>query len=175
MKTLYLVRHAKSSWSEPELKDDERPLNKRGKKDAPAMGRRLRKMGEIPDLMISSPAKRAFSTAKRFAGELKYPGKKIQKNKELYMGSTSSFSDVISNVKNKYKSVMLFGHNPGVTEFANERGGANIDNIPTSGVVRIDFDVKDWGEINDVKGKMIFFEYPKKRLNTKSTEDTKNK
>lgn len=175
MKILYLVRHAKSSWKEPELKDDERPLNKRGKWDAPAMAKRLRKMGDIPDLMISSPAKRAFNTAKRFAGELKYPGKKIQKSRELYMGSTSDFVAVISNVKDKYKSVMLFGHNPGLTEFVNKIGTTNIDNVPTSGVVRIDFDFKDWGDVKNAKGKMKFFEYPKKGLNTKSIKDTKNK
>ena len=175
MRTIYLLRHAKSSWKQPELSDLERPLNKRGKRDAPKMGKLLRKRKEIPGLIISSPAKRAFATAKRFAQELKYRIKKIVKRKQLYMGTTEDFIDTISQAEKKFKSIMLVSHNPGITVFANEVSDSHIDNIPTSGVVRIDFDINDWGEIKGSKGKMIFFEYPKKELNTKNTEDTKNK
>lgn len=173
MRTLYLVRHAKSSWKDAELSDMKRPLNKRGKRDAPKIGNLLRKRNEIPDLIISSPAKRAFSTAKRFAKGLKYPGKKIATKKQLYMGSSENFIGVISQAEKKFKSIMLIGHNPGLTEFVNEISGENIDNIPTSGVVRIDFDIDEWGEIKNSKGKMIFFEYPKKEKSTTETQRRK--
>jgi phosphohistidine phosphatase len=167
MRTLYLVRHAKSSWKHPELSDSERPLNKRGKRDAPEMGKLLEARNEIPELMISSPAKRAFSTARRFAKKLKYPRTKIVKKKQLYMGSSEDFIDTISRAENKFKSLMIFAHNPGITEFANEMSGESINNIPTSGVVRIDFDIEDWKDIGGAKGQLKFFEYPKKSTNEK--------
>ena len=162
MKTLYLVRHAKSSWKKPELSDHDRPLNRRGKKDAPKIGKLLRERGDIPDLIITSPAKRAFSTAIRIAGELGYPPKKILKNGDLYMADDREFFSVIAGVKSKVKKLMLFGHNYGITFFANHITSMNIPNIPTSGVVRIDFDIKKWKDIQDTKGKLIYFEYPKK-------------
>ena len=162
MKTLYLVRHAKSSWDEPGLGDLERPLNKRGKSDAPKMGKLLNERGEIPEMMISSPAKRAFSTAKRIAEEVDYPSKKIEKDEALYMADTDDFLSVIQSAPDSVNKLMLYGHNYGITYFANHISASDIDNIPTCGVVRIDFDAESWKEIDNKKGKLIFFEYPKK-------------
>lgn len=162
MKTLYLVRHAKSSWDTPGLGDMERPLNKRGKNDAPKMGKMLSQMGEIPDLMVSSPAKRAFSTAKRIAKELDYPVKRIIKDETLYMADTDDFYKVILSTPDKVNRLMLYAHNFGITYFANHITPADIDNIPTCGVVRVDFDIDSWKQIEDKKGKLIFFEFPKK-------------
>jgi len=162
MKILYLVRHAKSSWDEPGLADLERPLNKRGKNDAPAMGKKLYEQGEKPDLIITSPAKRAFSTARRIAKELDYSAKNIVKDETLYMADTDDFFKVIQSVPDSVKRLMLYAHNYGITYFANHISESQIDNIPTCGVVRIDFDVKSWKEIENKKGKMVFFEYPKK-------------
>lgn len=162
MRTLFLVRHAKSSWDTPGLNDKERPLNKRGKSDAPKMGKLLKKRNEFPELIISSPAKRAYSTAKRIAKELSYKEKDIIKNKELYMADTEDFYTVIQNTgKNVYK-LMLFSHNYGITYFANFISNSDIDNIPTCGLVRIDFDMESWKQISETKGKLIYFEYPKK-------------
>ena len=165
MRSLYLVRHAKSSWDFPELSDDKRPLNKRGKKDAPLMGKLLKKNSEFPELMISSPAKRAFSTAKRIAQELGYKLKDIEKNDGLYMADTDEFYDVIRSVSKNIYKLMVFSHNYGITYFANHISDSNIDNIPTCGIVRIDFEIDSWKDIQNNKGNLVFFEYPKKYPN----------
>ncbi len=162
MKTLYLVRHSKSSWKNPELKDLARPLNARGKADAPKMGKLMKKLGEIPDLIISSPAKRAFKTASKIASEIGYQFKKIVKEDKLYMAGQDEFFAVISKVKKSATRLMIVSHNFGLTIFANFISGSDIVNIPTSGIVRIDFDIDKWKEIKQTKGKLIFFEYPKK-------------
>lgn len=164
MRTLYLVRHAKSSWAEPGLSDKDRPLNKRGKHDAPKMGSLLYAKGERPQLLISSPAKRAMSTAKRIAKELDYSAKKIICDDRLYMADVEDFYTVIKETEDNIDQLMFFSHNYGITYFANLITGGNIDNIPTCGVVRIDFDISSWKDIEGQKGKMVYFEYPKKSL-----------
>lgn len=162
MKTLYLVRHAKSSWDYPDLKDSDRPLNKRGKRDAPFMAKLMRNNKEAPDIIVSSPAVRAYEIAKEIAKGADIDKKDIIKDERLYMADTDDFTDVIKETKNKYKNLMLVGHNYGITYFANKISDADIDNIPTSGIVRIDFKADDWKEVAGQKGNMIFFEYPKK-------------
>lgn len=162
MKTLYLMRHAKSSWSTPGLNDSQRPLNDRGKKAAPFMGKILKKMNEMPELIVTSSAKRACSTAKRIAEKLSYPLKKILNEEKLYMAGRDEFLSVIAQTGNNINKLMLISHNPGITDFANSVSGENIENIPTAGIVRIDFDVNSWDNIKETKGKFIFFEYPKK-------------
>jgi phosphohistidine phosphatase len=163
MKRLFLVRHAKSSWDDPSLDDIDRPLNNRGKRNAPEMGIRLRKQGIIPDLLISSPANRAHTTAKRISEEIGYPKKKIQIEDRLYHGSSNSMLSVIHSQNNTINSVMLFGHNPGFTDFANMLCGINIYNIPTAGIVAIDFSIDDWSEVSYNTGELVFFDYPKKQ------------
>lgn len=160
-KTLYLVRHAKSSWKNPDLADSQRPLNKRGKRDAPLMGRTLRERREIPELLISSPAKRALSTAKLFAKEFNYKKGKIEISEILYMASSSDFYNAIEKCNNFLKSIMLFSHNPGITDFVYLISGYGIENIPTSGTVRIDFDTDSWKGIKNKKGEIKFFISPK--------------
>jgi phosphohistidine phosphatase len=162
MKTLYLVRHAKSSWKHAELKDYERPLKKRGKKNTKFMAGLLKKGDEIPDLIISSPAKRAFSTSKIFADELGIDNKKLISEKKLYMADNNNFLIVINSIPEDVNKAMLVSHNPGLTNFVSYISEEEIDNIPTCGVVRIDFDATYWIDITSVKGKLIFFEYPKK-------------
>jgi|SRR4030095_367870 len=162
MKTLYLVRHAKSSWDEVDLSDHERPLAKRGKHDAPMMGKILAEREEKPDFIISSPAKRAYSTAKRMAKEFDYSTEKIHIDESLYMGDTDDFYKVIQSTSDEFNRIMLFSHNPEITYFANSAASANIDNIPTCGVVRVDFETNSWKEIKNKKGKLVFFDYPKK-------------
>ncbi len=165
MKSLYLIRHAKSSWDNPGLNDLERPLNKRGKQNAPMMGKLLNKLGVLPDLIISSPAKRAISTAKRIALETGYPESNISSNKLLYMAGVNDFIEVIMNTGDKINKLMIFSHNYGITDFANYISESNIENIPTCGVVKIDFDFDSWNKIKKEKGKLVFFEYPKKYPN----------
>jgi len=164
MKTLYLVRHAKSSWDNPGLKDINRPLSKRGKNDAPKMGKLLKNQNEFADLIITSPAKRTLRTASKIAKEIDYPAKKIIIDDRLYMADHNDFFAVISKVNKSVERLMIVSHNFGLTIFANTLTGSDIINIPTAGIVRIDFEITKWKEIKDTTGRLIFFEYPKKNL-----------
>ena len=164
MKKLFLVRHAKSSWSFPELDDFERPLNKRGKRDAPFMGKLLNEKKIKPDLLLSSPAVRAYITARTIAGEINYPAKKLQTNELLYHGSIKELIVSIKKTDNKINSLMVFGHNPGLTEFSNYLTDKYLDNIPTCGIVEIDLRIDSWKEIDEDSGTFINFEYPKKYI-----------
>jgi phosphohistidine phosphatase len=160
-KTLYLVRHAKSSWKHAGLDDSQRPLNKRGKHDAPLMGRTLKHRGEIPELIISSPAKRAISTAKYFAEEIGYPENKIIVNDELYFADINNYLHLIEETDDSLERIMLFSHNPGITYFVNYLTGSNIENIPTAGIARIDLGIGSWKDIKNTKGELNFFVSPK--------------
>ena len=162
MKTLYLVRHAKSSWKDNSLKDFDRPLNERGKRDAPFMGKLIREKGINPDIIISSPAKRAISTAKYFSAEFNKSKKEIIENNNIYEAGAGQLIDIINSIADNNNSAMLFGHNPGFTMLSNYLADKRIDNIPTCGVVTITFDVDSWKEIEVGTGKLIEFEYPKK-------------
>ena len=163
MKTIYLVRHAKSSWDNPRLPDFSRPLNKRGKRDAPFMGEQLNEMEINPDLIISSPAKRAKKTAINIAEKIRYPKKKILFKEEIYEASEKTLLDVIKKLDDKLDSVMIFAHNPGLTQLNNFISKKYIDNIPTSGVVALEYD-NEWSKVGKNSCKFLFFEYPKKYL-----------
>lgn len=160
MKNLFLVRHAKSSWDDPSLTDIERPLNKRGKRDAPFMANLLKQKGFTVDVIYSSHAKRALKTAEIFSKELNLD--KIIIEEEIYEAGIKELCYVVNNITKKFSSVILVGHNPGLTSFANFIGDKYIENIPTCGIVGINFEVKNWEEIERRKGKIFLFEYPKK-------------
>ena len=162
MKTLYLVRHAKSSWNHPELTDIKRPLNKRGKRDAPFMGNLLAKGKIKVDQIISSPAIRAYSTAKIFASAIGYPLENINLDKNIYEADSYDLLQIIHGLDNKIDFVMLFGHNPGLTELYNKLSNKPIGNLPTCAATAIEFDIKYWEEVETFTGKLKFFEYPKK-------------
>ncbi len=162
MKTLYLVRHAKSSWKYPNLDDFERPLNKRGRKNAPFMGTILKKLNVAPDLILSSPANRASMTARIIAEKIGYPLENICYSEDVYEFSANALIDVIKHLDDVINTAMLVGHNPALTELANYIGDTPIGNIPTSGVFCAELDIPSWTKIGDRCGKMIFFEYPKK-------------
>jgi phosphohistidine phosphatase len=163
MKTLYVVRHAKSSWDEEGLSDFDRPLNERGKKDAPSMAKRLKEKDVVPQLLLASPAKRAFSTAKRMAKVLNFDVEKIKTDRRLYHADSEMIISVLQEIKNKHQTVMIFGHNPGLTDFVNVMMNEKmlIDNVPTSGVVAFSFEITDWKDLKPKQGKMLFFDYPK--------------
>lgn len=163
MKRLYIIRHAKSSWNEPDLADIDRPLNKRGKRDAPFMGKRLKKVHEAnPDLMLSSPAKRALRTAKIIAKEIDYPKGKIEIKDSLYGSGVPAILNVIQYLDDLINEMMLFGHNPDLTSLAIYLSDQQVDNIPTCGIFCVDFDVKSWKEVGKGLGIFKFFDYPKK-------------
>lgn len=161
MKIIYLVRHAKSSWDFPELDDFHRPLNSRGQADAPRMGKFLHEQGVHPNLLVSSPAERAYKTAKKVAAALGISKLDIMTDKFIYHAWPDRLLKVVVELEDKHCSVMLFGHNPGLTEFANQLAGASIINIPTAGAVGIGFDVDHWRDIGYGSGKLLFFHYPK--------------
>ncbi|MFN3343821.1 MAG: SixA phosphatase family protein [Flavobacteriales bacterium] len=161
MKTLYLVRHAKSSWSDLTLSDFDRPLNERGKRNAPFMGKIFRSKGIKPDLIVSSPAKRALSTAKKIAKEIDYETENIKTESSIYEADLRTLLKVVNELPTKAKTVMLFGHNPGITEFANYLAGTDISNIPTCGMVCIRFSTSKWEEISRDTGTFVEFDYPK--------------
>ena len=161
MLTLFLIRHAKSSWKDDSLSDKDRPLNKRGKNDALLIGKELKKRNESAVLMISSPAKRAFKTAEKIAEETGYKTGKIETSEKLYMAGYNDFVDVIRGIHIDNKKVFIFSHNNGITDFANEISGSDIENIPTCGAVKINFDIKRWKDIKDSHGKLEYFIYPK--------------
>lgn len=161
-KTLYLIRHAKSSWDNTSLSDHDRPLNKRGKRDAPFMAKVLRKKGIKPDLIISSTALRALDFAKIIAEELDYSRKKIIATKDLYMADERKMLEILRSADDSLNTVFIIGHNPYITEFANSLCNHNLDNIPTSGIFCMEFHVKKWNEINPGTGKFVSFDYPKK-------------
>ena len=165
MKTLYLIRHAKSSWDDTYLKDQDRPLNERGKKDAPRMGKRLKEKKVFPDLMLSSPAVRALDTCKAIAKSLGYPEEKIKTDKRLYHASEDQLLKIVQEIKDLHDDeevVMIFGHNPGLTVFANSLVNEDIDNIPTCGIIASKMNINFWKDTKFGSGEMKFFDFPKK-------------
>lgn len=161
MKTLLLVRHAKSDWGNPALEDFDRPLNERGKRDAPAMARRLLDKNINIDAIISSPSKRAAKTAKAFAESYDLKKSRLQFKEELYMAGSAAFTAVIESADDKFESIAVFSHNPGITGFANELTNARIDNIPTCGVFAIKINTDTWKNFRNAPKEFWFFDYPK--------------
>lgn len=163
MKRLLICRHAKSSWKEPKLRDFDRPLNKRGKGDAPEMGRRLAAQGVQPDLICSSPAVRAGETARQYAEKIGYPVEQIRFNPRLYEASVALLLALIHKVEPEVETLMVVGHNPESTLLANYLSGLTIGNIPTSGIVALTFAASSWQDIKASGGTLLFFDYPKKK------------
>ena len=166
MKYLFLTRHAKSSWGNPGLADIDRPLNKRGKKAAPFMGKLIMDKGEKPELLISSPANRALSTAKAFGKAMGLVENDIIIDRTIYGAGAQQLLELVQNQDDLYKSIMLFGHNPTFTSFVNLLTGSNITNVVTCGVVRIDFEFSSWIDIDFGSGRLAYYEYPKKYDNS---------
>lgn len=165
MKSLFIVRHAKSSWDNITLQDFDRPLNERGKKDAPEMAKRLHERKIKIDAFISSPAKRAKKTAKFFCKEFGVSENKIILADNLYQASQSTFYEVVSGLSGNHKRVALFSHNPGITDFVNTLcKDVKIDNMPTCGIFAIEIDIEKWELFKEAEKKFLFFDYPKKTL-----------
>jgi phosphohistidine phosphatase len=161
MRTLYLSRHAKAEKGFDGISDFDRPLNNRGIIDAANMGKMLKQKNIIPALFISSPAIRALSTAFIFAREMGYPWNRIKIDENIYEASTDELLQVIKGVSDELGSVMLFGHNPAFTDAANALTAGTFDNVPTAGVVCMDFEVQSWREIAPGIGKLRSFDTPK--------------
>ncbi len=162
MRKLYLVRHAKSSWKEEGVTDMDRPLKGSGIRDAYNTSEWLRNQKELPDVILASPATRAMHTALIFAKNLTYNFDKIWIKPEIYGASTQDIKKLVSQLDDKYESAMLFGHNPTITDFVNKCIDHRIDNVPTTGVACLKFDINSWQDI-DNSAELLFFDYPKRR------------
>ncbi|MDR2081655.1 MAG: histidine phosphatase family protein [Campylobacteraceae bacterium] len=161
MKTIYFIRHAKSDWG-VKCDDFDRSLNKRGEKDAPFMAERLKKYGVKPDIVISSPAKRALSTAKIIVDELKLSENRLKTDINLYLTSPQEYLRLIRKIDDKYSAVFIVGHNPAITEICEILSGIQIGNIPTCGIFCIEFDTEFFSAISANGGEKLFFDFPKK-------------
>jgi phosphohistidine phosphatase len=161
MKTLFLIRHAKSSWDNTALPDKDRPLGDRGKRDAPKMGKRLQERDVKPDLILSSPAIRALTTAEIIAKKLDYKLKDIVVDDRLYGGEADDLLNVIHKLGDNLERVMLFGHNPELTELAHHLS-SEIARMPTCAVAEFTFGTKSWSKIGKTKPARVALDYPKK-------------
>jgi len=161
-KKIFIVRHGKSDWGTPDMPDIDRPLKPRGVRDAYKMAKLLKKKKEQVDFIISSPATRAIHTAIIFSRVLQIPEKNILIEYGLYMADSVSIKEYCHKISDEYNGVMIVGHNPGFTNFANKFTPSEINNVPTSGLVILDFDCNSWKDINPGVLKNHFFDYPKK-------------
>ncbi|MEX2513733.1 MAG: histidine phosphatase family protein [Cyclobacteriaceae bacterium] len=162
MKKLLLCRHAKSSWDHPGLNDHQRPLAPRGLKDAPIMAGRLLKKGFLPDHIISSDAKRAIETAEIFAQILGFEVSDIQKTSELYQANVTEILKVIKKIPDSVDSLLLFGHNPELTDFL-EYLGEDLDNLPTCGVFGFEFAIDQWRDLSGENARFWYYDFPKNK------------
>lgn len=161
-KTLLIIRHAKSSWDIGTLNDFERPLNERGKKDAPMMAKRLLDKNVAIDAFVASPAKRAKKTAELFCDAYSKTNEDIIYMSMLYHAEVEVFYEVVGSLEDNLSKVAIFSHNPGITAFVNTLlDGVNIDNIPTCGVFAIRVETSKWKEFKKSKKEFLFFDYPK--------------
>lgn len=164
MKILTLVRHAKSSWDDSSLSDRDRPLNQRGERDAPEMGQRIGGHGIRPSLIIASPAQRAWETARIIARELNYPIEFLQRENRLYLASLDTLLDTVVAQDEGFNNLMVVGHNPGLTEFANFLVPGICNNLPTAGVVSVEIEADDWSLFQRPATKLCVYDYPKLKI-----------
>jgi phosphohistidine phosphatase len=161
MKTLTLVRHAKSSWGDPALADRDRPLNERGLRDVATMGQRLAQRGAKPDVLLASRATRALTTAEHLAKALGIKRKDIVVDERLYAAAASELLAVIAELGDAPQRVMLVAHNPGLSDLAHRFAG-EITHMPTCAVAEFTFAVAAWGDIGGAVPTSVVFDYPKK-------------
>ncbi|MBO3699037.1 histidine phosphatase family protein [Roseivirga sp. E12] len=163
MKRLFIVRHAKSSWDSPYLSDFDRPLNNRGKRDLPDMAKRFLETGYQVDLIIASPAERAWTTAKGFAETLSIADEKFLDDERFYHAGTSTLKEVISVVDDSVDNLMIFGHNPGLTSLIGDLSDFNLYNLPTCAACGIAFNIGSWQQILNTQGEKFYYDFPKSR------------
>ncbi len=162
MKTLAIIRHAKSDWENEALSDFHRPLNVRGNSDAPEMAMRTKKAGYFPDLIITSPALRAYSTALYFASALCVAQQRLHLQEELYESDEKTYLKVISQTKPEVQTLFVFGHNPSVTALCNKLGDLTTDNVPTCGMVIFSLTIDRWSEVKHGIAKLLLYDFPKR-------------
>ncbi len=164
-KLLSILRHAKSDWDNPDLRDHDRPLNRRGSKNAPELGILLRAEGLVPDRIIASSAQRAQQTAKLVMQSMNAGKELLQTDPDLYLASPSDLLAAAANCNDAAEHLMLVAHNPGMTQLINDISDVTLDNLPTCGVFCIELPIQQWQDIADSpQGKLRWHHYPKMRL-----------
>lgn len=161
MKSLTVVRHAKSSWENPSLNDFDRPLNNRGERDAPKMAERFASTNFRPDIIVSSPAVRAWTTASIFAQKLGYTEDRLRPDDQLFHASIDEILDVIAAQDENVKSLMIVGHNPGLTDFVNFLAPGLTNNLPTAGMVTANINCDDWALYTRPEVEIVLHDFPK--------------
>ena len=164
MKTLYVLRHAKSSWDDRDLADFDRPLNDRGKTNAPFMGEVMKQNGFAPEVIFSSPAVRARETA-RLVKESAELDAEIKHNERIYEASPRTLSQVASSIDDRFASAMIVGHNPGMEGFVRLLTG-QLESMPTAALAVIDLDILGWEQIGETTGLLRQIIRPKDELKT---------
>ena len=162
MKALYIVRHAKSNNDDPRLADIDRPLNSRGLRDAPEMGRRLLKRGVIVDTIISSPALRAQTTAKLIAESMNEDVSKVSADDRIYASDISGMMVLIRSLSDSLDRVMFVGHDPTFSDLVDELSGGSIDSVPTCAIYGVELPIDSWSKTRFEDAKELFYDYPKK-------------
>ncbi len=162
LKHLTLVRHAKSSWKDGELADQDRPLNKRGKRDAPVMGNRLAKSGYLPDLILSSPANRALTTAQVIAQAVGFDPDDIVVDERIYGAGVAGLIQLLQATDDRIERAMLFGHNPELTALVNRLARVTLDNLPTCGMAKLRFGLDSWAGLGSELAVEVDIDYPKR-------------
>jgi len=161
-RTIIFIRHAKSAYANMGQSDFDRPLNERGERDAPTMGKRLADKKLLPHLILSSTAKRTTQTAKKIAAEVCYDKDAIQWVDKLYLASQEIITEIVEAIDDKHCIVFLIAHNPGITYMVNSLNPwLKIDNVPTCGMVACSFTAKHWNDFTKTDKKILFFDYPK--------------
>lgn len=161
MKTLLVIRHAKSSWDVTTISDFDRSLNERGKRDVPMMAQRLLDKNIVIDAFVSSPAKRAKKTAELFCTTFNKSKEDIILASPLYHATPEVFFDIVENLDENYQTVAIFSHNPGITEFVNELAeDVMVDNMPTCSIFAVQINAAKWKDFSQAKKELMFFDYP---------------
>jgi phosphohistidine phosphatase len=162
VRRLILFRHGKSSWDDSQLDDFARPLAQRGLRNVPEMGRRLAARGLPVTLIVSSPAARAISTARAVARELDYREDQIAEEPSLYLAGPAAILAIVRQAPATAETLMIVGHNPGMTEFANMLDDVRLGNMPTGGMLCVEFDAPSWADIQPAEARFAWFDTPKK-------------
>lgn len=161
MKKLLLVRHAKSDWKADDFSDFERSLSKRGLKDAPLMGEYIKSKNIFPDLIVSSAANRAVTTAEIIGEILNYDLDSINSEIGLYLCGADNIFNNIKRIDDNINTLMIVAHNPDLTILSNYLAEIHIDNIPSCGIVFIELNIDKWQDIAPENSRLVFFQYPK--------------
>ena len=171
MKKLTLIRHAKSSWKDPYLSDFERPLNNRGQNDLPGLAQRARRFQLIPDLILSSGAVRALTTARAVAREIELSEQQLEVVPELYESCYETLLNVLQNQPDQHRHIMLVGHNPGLEDLAYYLTHEADLLCPTAAMLHIHLSVTSWSELAESCGALELYDYPKKHLSDNQAEE----